>query len=291
MASAAELVRVAASQIGTKESPAGSNRVKYGKWYGLDGNPWCDMFVSWCANQIGASGIVGKYAYCPSHVNYFKNKGWWLGRDCTPKPGDVIFFSNGKRACHVGIVEKRINSNTVQTIEGNTSVSNNDNGGKVMRRTRSYGTVGSKWYVLGFGRPVYPSDKSSGSSSVKSVQKWCNEKYDTGLKEDGEYGVKTKRGLVKALQSELNRQRDAGLKVDGKFGAKTKAACVAVKKGSQGNITRVLQGALICRGYDPKGFDGKFGSGTEKAVEAFQKACGLSSDGVAGKNTFEALLG
>lgn len=80
MATASDFVKVAASQIGTKEQPANSNLTKYGKWYGLDGNPWCDMFVSWCADQVGALGIVGKFAYCPSHVNYAKKLGRWLDR-------------------------------------------------------------------------------------------------------------------------------------------------------------------------------------------------------------------
>ena len=97
--------------------------------------------------------------------------------------------------------------------------------------------------------------------------------------------------MVKALQKELNSQKKAGLSVDGNFGAKTKAACVTVKNGSEGNITKILQGALICKGYDPKGFDGRFGNGCEAAVKAFQKAHNLSADGRAGGNTFAALLG
>ena len=95
---------------------------------------------------------------------------------------------------------------------------------------------------------------------------------------------------MKALQTELNRQFDAGLAVDGIWGPKTRAACVNVRQGARGNITRVLQGALICRGYSTNGFDGIFGSGTASAVRSFQTSCGLSADEVAGKNTFAALL-
>jgi peptidoglycan hydrolase-like protein with peptidoglycan-binding domain len=35
--------------------------------------------------------------------------------------------------------------------------------------------------------------------------------------------------------------------------------------------------------------DGKFGPGTRKAVEAFQKAHGLKKDGIVGPNTWAAL--
>lgn len=158
MATAKQLVDKAISQIGYKESPANSNNTKYGIWYGMNYEPWCDMFVSWCAAEVGQSDI-GKFAYCPYHVNHFKKNGLWLGRTSDPKPGDIVFFANKGTACHVGIVEKKVNSSTVLTVEGNTSVTNNDNGGAVMRRTRAYGVEGSNWYVLGFARPKYASDE------------------------------------------------------------------------------------------------------------------------------------
>ncbi|MFT0802228.1 peptidoglycan-binding domain-containing protein [Bacillus swezeyi] len=43
---------------------------------------------------------------------------------------------------------------------------------------------------------------------------------------------------------------------------------------------------LICKGYEVNGLDSIFGSGLEKAVKAFQKAKGLSVDGIAGKATW-----
>ena len=161
MATAMDLVQKAASQIGVKESPAGSNNTKYGQWYGMNYEPWCDMFVSWCGNQIGAEGIVGRFAYCPYHVNWFKQRGQWLDREAQPQPGDIIFFANKGVACHVGIVERRNGSSSVTCIEGNTSVSSNDNGGAVMRRERTYGSVGSSWYILGFGRPNWAASGPS----------------------------------------------------------------------------------------------------------------------------------
>ena len=79
--------------------------------------------------------------------------------------------------------------------------------------------------------------------------------------------------------------------VDGELGPKTKAACVNVREGARGDITKVLQLALICNGHSKGGFDGIFGSGTRSAVEQFQKAEGLAVDGIAGKNTWSKLLG
>lgn len=164
---ASVLVKKAASQIGIKESPANSNKQKYGKWYGMNGEPWCDMFVSWVAAQVGQSDI-GKYAYCPYHVNHFKSAGKWLGRTKNPKAGDIVFFANKSGvACHVGIVEKKLSSTSVQTIEGNTSTGvsgSQDNGGCVARRTRSFGNVGSSWYILGFARPAYKAASATVST-------------------------------------------------------------------------------------------------------------------------------
>ena len=131
--------------------------------------------------------------------------------------------------------------------------------------------------------PAQPT--SSGNGSIAEVQSWL------GCAADGIYGPDTKCHLVRRLQQELNAQFGAGLADDGYWGPKTRAACVNVRRGASGNITRVLQGALICHGYNTGGFDGVFGSKTYDAVRDYQKSVGLSDDGIAGKNTFASLLG
>lgn len=77
--------------------------------------------------------------------------------------------------------------------------------------------------------------------------------------------------------------------MDGIFGTKTKAAIREVSIGAKGDYVYLLQGILICRGYSTNGFDGDFGTGTQSAVKAFQKASKIAVDGIAGKNTFEKL--
>lgn len=129
------------------------------------------------------------------------------------------------------------------------------------------------------------SSGATGSSAVADVQRWA------GSTSDGVYGPNTKAALVRKLQGELNAQYGAGLAVDGIFGPKTKAACVNVRRGARGDVTKTLQGALICLGHDTGGFDGVFGAATEAAVRSFQASRGLSVDGVAGRDTFAALLG
>lgn len=153
MATAKQLIGVAASQLGYKETPSGSNLTKYGKWYGMDGEPWCDMFVSWVANEVGMLDDIGKFAYCPYHVDYFKKRGRWV-KPGGAKPGDICFFTGGGVASHVGIVEW-VDGDVIHTIEGNTSVTSNDNGGAVMRRERME-TGGFR--IMGYGRPDYADE-------------------------------------------------------------------------------------------------------------------------------------
>lgn len=96
-------------------------------------------------------------------------------------------------------------------------------------------------------------------------------------------------GWVARLQTELNNQFHKGLAVDGLRGPKTLDACVTVKRGAKGNITRLIQERLNSVGFKLS-TDGIFGGGTENAVKVFQKNRGLSADGIVGRNTWEWLL-
>ncbi|NLB90490.1 MAG: hypothetical protein GX786_04645 [Clostridiales bacterium] len=67
-----------------------------------------------------------------------------------------------------------------------------------------------------------------------------------------------------------------------------------LRKGSTGSFVAELQQRLLDLGYDigkNTKIDGKFGEKTEKAVKAFQKRQGLKDDGIAGKDTWSALVG
>lgn len=226
MPTASDLVSVARSQVGITEWPAGSNRVKYWTWYDpeMQGEPWCDCFVSWCAHQVGADAIIGKYAYCPYHVNFFKKRGEWLDREEKPQPGDIVFFANASGvACHVGIVVSRNGSASVTTVEGNTSAGNNANGGAVQERIREYGAVGSSWYILGFGRPNW-----SGISAPVKTTPVVNElgAFDVAqlplLKRGA--GIGAPNNSVKALQAILRAHGFNCGEIDGEFGSLTENA-------------------------------------------------------------------
>jgi cell wall-associated NlpC family hydrolase len=134
-----KIVQIACKEVGTTESPANSNKTKYGKWFGWDGVAWCAIFVSWCYNKAGLTidAITNSkgFAGCQQAVSYYRKK----NRVTTdPQVGDLVFFDwNGDgRHDHVGIFIKWINKTTFQTVEGNTSLTNQSNGGEVMIRER-----------------------------------------------------------------------------------------------------------------------------------------------------------
>lgn len=64
-----------------------------------------------------------------------------------------------------------------------------------------------------------------------------------------------------------------------------------LKKGMTGEDVRALQILLSGRGYSCGTADGSFGTKTETAVKKYQKAKGLTQDGIAGKKTMASLLG
>ena len=76
----------------------------------------------------------------------------------------------------------------------------------------------------------------------------------------------------------------------GLFGPLTRAAIVNVHFGSRGNIVWIMQAALHCRGFGPGAIDGIYGPRTDAALRGFQRNRGLTVDGIAGPNTFQALL-
>ena len=150
MATAKEILAVARGELGYKESPAASNKTKYGAWFGLNGHPWCMMFIQWVFTQADAESLLSaRTASCGAFMRAAKAAGQWVTSGY--KPGDIVMFDfTGKRSKteHCGIVEK-VNGNTLTTIEGNTGTASNANGGAVMRRTRDVK------FVTGACRPRY----------------------------------------------------------------------------------------------------------------------------------------
>jgi hypothetical protein len=142
--------------IGTTEKPPGSNRNPFGVWFGMNGVPWCNIFVSYCFS-VGAGYTIAKgfkgagctpsgCSYVPTTEAWLRATGMWLGR-VDPQPGDIAVYNwDGGAPDHIGIVEANLGGGAFNAIEGNTCVGNDSNGGEVMRRERRVTQVD------GFGR-------------------------------------------------------------------------------------------------------------------------------------------
>ena len=269
---------------------------------------WCCATVSATWLKLGIAQYICTSVNCGVIKDKAIQKGIWVENDAySPKIGDAIIYywsDDGVGDCdwgadHIGIVTA-VNGNNFTVTEGNM-------GNGVVGKRNMY--VNAR-YIRGYITPNYadiakkmvgkitpdtaPSasntnTSSNGSASIKAVQTWLNNNYNTNLVVDGLYGKLTKAALVKALQTELNRQCGAGLVVDGIFGNMTASACVNISIGDSGNITKTLQGLLICNGYGTNGFDGVYGNGTYSAVKNYQSNHGLVADGIAGRNTFTKL--
>ena len=224
MASASQILTLAKKEIGVKESPAGSNNVRYnsafyGKPVSGDKYPWCAAFCWWIFRAANASDLFcggAKMGYCPDIYQYYKKNHQVVSGNY--KPGDLIFFDFNANcmADHIGICES-FNGTYITTIDGNTGSNNEANGGAVMRRTRH------KQYICGAARPAYDGKeddmtlpnlkRGSKGKSVKALQSLlvgCGYEIDI----DSSFGPATE-SAVKKFQS------TQAIAADGKVGPQT----------------------------------------------------------------------
>jgi hypothetical protein len=132
----------AIDEIGNHENPYGSNRSKYGAWYGFDGVPWCAIFESYCFGHTGRAGY--RYAACEQIYLDAKAGRNGLRLVWSPMPGDInIFNLHGNPYAHTSFFERWIDpaAGTFSDVGGNTGPSNISNGGAVMRQVRNRGMV------------------------------------------------------------------------------------------------------------------------------------------------------
>ena len=158
MKTAETVLALARQELGIRESPAGSNQVKYNTWYygrAVSGSayPWCMVFVQWCFDQVGAAALLPlRTASCGALMRAAQKANLWVTQDFLP--GDVVIydFSGSGSTDHTGIVE-RITSTGVTAIEGNTSqAGSQSNGGEVCRKHRS------RQQIVGAVRPLYETE-------------------------------------------------------------------------------------------------------------------------------------
>ena len=161
MTTAEQILRVARGELGYKEAPSGSNRTKYGAWFGLNGQPWCMMFIQWVFASEGAAALLPtRTASCGAFMRAAQAAGRWVTGGY--QPGDVVIYDfpgNNVKTDHCGIVEQ-LAGGGIMAIEGNTGTGNDANGGQVQRRVRS------NKVILGAFRPAYDIEEKEDEDVV-----------------------------------------------------------------------------------------------------------------------------
>ena len=157
----AAVVAAAKKYADEKYTEKTNNNTEFGKWYGMNNQPWCAMFVSKCFDDAGLVKLVAAstkkgFASCDAGFSWFqKNK--QIVPVGKAQAGDVVFFNFDKDPTdteHVGIVVSNdTKKHILTTYEGNTSgegkTGSQANGDGVFLRHRSY------TLIMGVARPKW----------------------------------------------------------------------------------------------------------------------------------------
>ena len=230
--------------------------------------------------------------------DWAKSHGYWHSYKEAAKPGDLVLFDfNGNHSYrqHVGIVVSQT-GNTLTCIEGNTSVTSNDNGGSVMRRVRYVSQV------VGYIRPPYNAKQTAADLlRIAAAQVGVKESpaNSNNVKYNTWYYGKAVSGSAYPWCCVFCVWCFAVLagEITGESVPKTtnteeycNVTAKVLKYGSSGSAVKKLQILLNGLGYIAGSVDGKFGSKTSRAVSDYQKDNGLTVDGVVGNATWNKLI-
>ena len=143
-----DALEVARKFVGTRENPPGSN---WGFWVSKflasagikTPAPWCAAFVCYCYKVAGRPLTFPNRASVGYFQQWLEKNGYIVKR---PLSGDVVCynFDSDDWPDHMGIVDRVLAIRWkdgkfigwIQVIEGNTSLTNQADGGRVMVRRR-----------------------------------------------------------------------------------------------------------------------------------------------------------
>jgi len=283
----------------------------------LDGVTATVTFKIAKADAPAPSGLTGYVGKALSTVVLPSGWTWVDGAAVINTAGDAVVFranyggdNNHESASNVAVSVKVVETSGGGSTGGNTggntgggNTGGNTGGGSTGGNTGG-NTGGGSGHRVSTSAPAAPAKLptlllGSRSSDVKTLQEMLNAKGYNAGSVDGIFGKNTRAAVIAF-------QNANGLAADGIVGkltwAKlydTTAALPAasttagtqptVYRGSRGDAVRKLQELLHKKGFDCGAVDGIFGSKTYAAVMAFQKANGLSADGIAGPLTWGKL--
>lgn len=223
---------------------------------------WCAATVGCVSMQVGLTDYILPECSCNRMIKLYKAKNQWVeDDDYVPDMGDILFYAwkdNGVGDCeleadHVGIV-KEVKNNIIYVIEGNYSKQ------VKIRQIKVNGK-----YIRGFATPDY-----------KTASKNYNFK---------------KKVTIKPTKTTTTTNKTDTTITTGKV--LTIASTVPyLKSGDKNEAVKVMQIVLIYLGFSCgiNGADGSFGPATVKAVKAYQKAVGITQDGICGRDSWKNML-
>ena len=265
------VVDTAEAWVGTKQGDANHKKIiaGYNEIKPLPQNYKVKLSDSWCAATIsfwryilGLTDYILPECSCSRMIELYKKKGLWVEDDAhVPDTGDILMYAwkdNGVGDCkidpnHVGIV-KEVKNNIIYVIEGNYSK---------QVKVRQIKVNGK--YIRGFATPDY-----------KTASKNYNFK---------------KKVTIKPTKTTTTTSKTDTTITTGKV--LTIASTVPyLKSGDKNEAVKVMQTVLVYLGFScgTSGADGSFGPATVKAVKAYQKAVGITQDGICGKDCWKNML-
>lgn len=255
------LVNAAISYLGTRKGSAKHHEIidiynshtPRARGYKLQyTDDWCDGFVSAISIKMGHTDLIGTEVGVGRHIDIFKSKGIWKESDAfVPSPGDIIIYDWD---------DSGIGDNTTGADHIGYVVSCDGKTIKVIEGNKGLASeVGYRSipvngrYIRGFAHPNYAKKATTSASSSSSGSK-------TTTTSTGGNCTVTMRVL---------------------------------KKGMSGNDCHMLMVMLKDKGYYNNTLaksDKTFGPICESAVKKYQKAKGLTVDGIAGSATMNSLM-
>ena len=216
-----------------------------------NGASYCNAYVDYIAHVGGVSSLYfngAKETYCPHSIKWCQK---YLAQIpmCLAMPMDIIYFDwekNGQPN-HIGFVVSKVNTSTIKTIEGNTTMKKGKKtvSGVVAEKTRA------GKYVQGIFRPHYKPTTITISNNIAI---------------DGSF----------QYQSIVALQRALSVNVDGVLGKKTvaalqkKANCKTIDGAWATATSKSVQLMLKKAGCYNGAIDGAFG---DKSIRGLQKWC------------------
>lgn len=221
------VIELARRELGNTENPPGSNNTKYGAAYGLQGQPWCCLFLWWIFREAGESAAFfggAKTASCGTLLRWYKAQGQTVPVEQV-QPGDIVIlnFHGTQETEHCGLVVEVKHPYVgalpeVKTVEGNTSPGeegSQDNGGCVALKRRLARNIVAvcRPYYKETPPPATPEPPQEGAKDditghwAEEAIRWCMERGLMRGYEDGTF--QPDQGVTRAeLATVLKRLED-----------------------------------------------------------------------------------